>query len=214
MKQQENRQRFCRNCATVLTDTDISCPQCGFAVGTGMRYCPYCGDPVAVGAVNCTTCNQSLAIAGAKPVGGSVQTMAMPQEMPDLSTAQQVRAQPIQQPVQPQSPPQQGGYVYTNTRTQGGYAYQNGTVPQNGVVYTSAQQKSKVAAGILGIMLGSLGVHNFYLGYVGKGVAQLLLTLLSCGMFTPIVSIWALVEGIMILCGSINTDGKGIPLKD
>ena len=33
--------------------------------------------------------------------------------------------------------------------------------------------KSKIAAGLLGIFLGSLGVHNFYLGYTGKAIAQL-----------------------------------------
>ena len=39
--------------------------------------------------------------------------------------------------------------------------------------------KSKMAAGLLGIFLGSLGIHNFYLGYTGKAVAQLLITILS-----------------------------------
>ena len=33
--------------------------------------------------------------------------------------------------------------------------------------------KSKVAAGLLAIFLGAFGVHNFYLGYTGKAVAQL-----------------------------------------
>lgn len=33
--------------------------------------------------------------------------------------------------------------------------------------------KSKIAAGLLGIFLGCFGVHNFYLGYTGKAVAQL-----------------------------------------
>lgn len=68
--------------------------------------------------------------------------------------------------------------------------------------------KSKLAAGLLAIFLGGLGIHNFYLGYTGKAVAQLLL---SC---TGISAIWALIEGIMILCGNINVDGKGVPLKD
>lgn len=82
--------------------------------------------------------------------------------------------------------------------------------------------KSKIAAGLLGIFLGSFGVHNFYLGYTGKAVAQLILTI--AGFFTAIfiigifaalaASIWGLVEGIMILCGGISTDGAGIPLKD
>lgn len=75
-------------------------------------------------------------------------------------------------------------------------------------------QKSKVAAGLLGIFLGSLGVHNFYLGYTGKAVAQLLISLLSCGALALVSEIWGLVEGIQILTGSINKDAKGIPLKD
>ena len=36
------------------------------------------------------------------------------------------------------------------------------------------QAKSKLAAGLLGIFLGYLGVHNFYLGYAGRGLVQLL----------------------------------------
>lgn len=72
--------------------------------------------------------------------------------------------------------------------------------------------KSKAVAGILGILLGSLGIHNFYLGYTGKGVAQLLITLISLGTLSFISSIWGIVEGIMILCGSINADAKGNPL--
>lgn len=40
-------------------------------------------------------------------------------------------------------------------------------------------QKSKLAAGLLGIFLGCFGVHNFYLGNTGKAVAQLLLTVIG-----------------------------------
>lgn len=78
----------------------------------------------------------------------------------------------------------------------------------------AGNQKSKLAAGLLGILVGALGIHNFYLGYTGKGVAQLLLTLLSCGALGPVSAIWGLVEGIMILTGSISSDGKGLPLKE
>lgn len=76
------------------------------------------------------------------------------------------------------------------------------------------QPKSKIAAGILGILLGALGVHNFYLGYNGKAVAQLLMTLLSCGILGIVSGIWGLVEGICILTGSISTDADGNPLVD
>lgn len=76
------------------------------------------------------------------------------------------------------------------------------------------EAKSKMAAGLLGIFLGAFGVHNFYLGNTGKAVAQLLISVLSCGILAVVSEIWGLVEGIMILTGSINTDGKGNPLKD
>ena len=73
----------------------------------------------------------------------------------------------------------------------------------------NTQPKSKLAAGLLGIFLGSLGIHNFYLGYTGKAVAQLLITVLSCFFLSPISAIWGLIEGILILTGSINVDAEG-----
>lgn len=72
------------------------------------------------------------------------------------------------------------------------------------------EQKSKMTAGLLGILLGGFGVHNFYLGYTGKGIAQIALTVLLCGSGY----LWGLIEGIMILTGSIKADAKGIPLKE
>ena len=75
-------------------------------------------------------------------------------------------------------------------------------------------RKSKVAAGVLGILLGAFGVHNFYLGYTGKAVAQLLISLLSCGVLSVVSAVWGLIEGIMILTGSIAVDGQGIPLEN
>ena len=74
--------------------------------------------------------------------------------------------------------------------------------------------RSRVAAGVLGILLGALGVHNFYLGNTGLGLAQLLLSLLSCGWLAPAVWVWGLIEGILILTGSTKVDARGIPLRD
>ena len=78
----------------------------------------------------------------------------------------------------------------------------------------NASQKSKIAGGLLGIFLGGLGVHNFYLGFTGKAVAQLLITVLSCGILSPVSAIWGLIEGILILCGNITTDANGNTLSD
>ena len=73
----------------------------------------------------------------------------------------------------------------------------------------TAESKSKMTAGLLGIFLGGLGIHNFYLGYTGKAIAQIVLSLcFGAG------AVWGLIEGILILCGKINKDAKGNPLKD
>ena len=77
--------------------------------------------------------------------------------------------------------------------------------------------KSKLGAGLLAIFVGAFGVHNFYLGYNGKAVAQLLLTLVGwilCGLGPVAAVIWSFIEGIMILAGSIDKDADGNPLKD
>lgn len=74
--------------------------------------------------------------------------------------------------------------------------------------------KSKLAAGLLGILIGGLGVHNFYLGFTGKGVAQLLLSLLSFGLLSWVSAIWGLIEGIMILVDSNPKDAKGKKLRE
>ena len=75
---------------------------------------------------------------------------------------------------------------------------------------SSTVGKSRLLAGLLGIFLGGWGIHNFYLGFTGKGIAQIIVTIVTCG----IGSLWGFVEGILILTGSINTDAQGIPLKD
>ena len=84
----------------------------------------------------------------------------------------------------------------------------------NNTLNKDPNAKSKVVAGILGILLGYLGIHNFYLGYTSKGISQLLITILSCGFLFFISWIWGLIEGIMILTGSISTDADGRKLSD
>lgn len=89
---------------------------------------------------------------------------------------------------------------------------------------TSAELKSKMAAGLLGIFLGQFGVHNFYLGYTTKAIIQVsvsaagyLLSICTFGIsaLAPLgISVWGLIEGIMILAGSIDKDGNGNPLKE
>lgn len=80
------------------------------------------------------------------------------------------------------------------------------------------KQKSRMAAGILGILAGTLGLHNFYLGNNQRGLTQLLVSTLgaaiTCGISTVIVMIWGISEGVKILEHQINIDANGIALKD
>ena len=57
----------------------------------------------------------------------------------------------------------------------------------------------KLAAGLLGIFLGSLGVHKFVLGYTKEGLIVLAITVLSCGIAGFVTGVIGLVEGIIYL---------------
>jgi TM2 domain-containing membrane protein YozV len=60
----------------------------------------------------------------------------------------------------------------------------------------------KVLAGILGILLGSLGIHKFVLGYTTAGIIMLLVSVLTCGFGALPMSIIGLIEGIIYLTKS------------
>ena len=125
-----------------------------------------------------------------------------------------MRAEPPQAFQQPQAGPFTGAYANTSPGTQASqmaWAQQAGQpAMQQVAVYAP---KSKATAGVLGLVLGALGAHNFYLGKTGRAVAQLLLTILSAGMLAPISAVWGLVEGICILSSAPGSswakDGRG-----
>lgn len=56
--------------------------------------------------------------------------------------------------------------------------------------------KNKVAAGIIAILIGGLGIHKFYLGNILPGIVYLLFA------WTGIPGILGLVEGIVYLTDS------------
>lgn len=56
--------------------------------------------------------------------------------------------------------------------------------------------KSKVTAGLLGILLGGFGVHKFYLGSVGLGIVYLLF------FWTGVPALIGFIEGIIYLSSS------------
>ncbi|NLZ58527.1 MAG: TM2 domain-containing protein [Corynebacterium sp.] len=84
------------------------------------------------------------------------------------------------------------------------------------------QQKSMIIAALLAFFLGTLGVHNFYLGYTRAGVAQLALTVtgwlfsfILIGLpLLFVVGVWAFIEFVLILLrsGRFSVDFRGVPL--
>ncbi len=78
----------------------------------------------------------------------------------------------------------------------GGYA--PSAPPQQHLPSHYASRKNRVAYVLLAIFFGSLGVHNFYAGYIKKGVIQCCLTVFTCFYGSPLVWIWAIVEACMI----------------
>jgi len=71
-------------------------------------------------------------------------------------------------------------------------------------------RRSRLVAGLLGIFAGCWGIHNFYLRRIGRGILQIVLTAITFGF----AGLWGFVEGVLLLCDKITTDGKGIPLSE
>ena len=158
----------------------------------------------------------------ARPAGGSYG-----QQQPQYGQTAGAYAQPqygqpqYGQPAQPVAGyGQQPGYgqAYQQPNT---YAQPQYTAAQYAAAPVWQSSKSKLAAGLLGIFLGGLGVHNFYLGNTGKAVAQLLLTLVGwilLGLGPIAAAIWGFVEGIIILCSKPGSpwhkDANGYELSD
>ena len=85
--------------------------------------------------------------------------------------------------------------------------------PAYGQPFAAGAPKQWIVAVLLAFFLGTLGVHNFYLGYTTKGIIQLVLTITVIGIFVS--GPWALIDFIMLIMrsGSYATDAQGQPLQ-
>jgi TM2 domain-containing membrane protein YozV len=81
----------------------------------------------------------------------------------------------------------------------GGYQPMQSVNPQAMTDWKAMGADKKVAAGICGILLGSLGIHKFILGYTTEGLIMLLTSVISCGLLAVVPHVIGIVEGIIYL---------------
>ncbi len=69
------------------------------------------------------------------------------------------------------------------------------------------EAKDRVAYVLLAVLLG-IGIHNFYAGYTTRGIIQLLVSILSCGILWFFMWIWAIIEAC-----TVTQDANGVRFK-
>lgn len=133
------------------------------------NICPQCGAPNAPGSSECKYCGEVFAVKTAAQQG-------------------------FQRPAGQQAPfQQQQQPIYQNTAAQHSFQYQQMI---NEGINPAWPIKSKIAAGLLGIFLGGLGIHKFYMGNIGMGI----LYLVFCWTFIP--GLVGFIEGIVYLASN------------
>ena len=97
--------------------------------------------------------------------------------------------------------------------SQPGYGQPAYGQPAYGQPFAAGAPKQWIVAVLLAFFLGTLGIHNFYLGYTTKGIIQLVLTITVIGIFVS--GPWALIDFILLIMrsGSYATDAQGQPLQ-
>ena len=185
-----------------------TCPNCGMPVAAQNAFCQSCGTPLTPFAQQQR--QQQEAAWAQQRQQHQQQQWQQQQAQAQANPQQQAQAGAQQQQTwqQPQPGPQAcgqqpyGQQPYTQQPyTQQPYTQQPYTQP--GFSQPPMDSKSKIAAGLLAIFLGSLGIHKFYLGYSGAGIVMLLVSLLAgfvtLGLATAVMSLIALIEGIIYL---------------
>ncbi|MDT2732739.1 TM2 domain-containing protein [Streptococcus parauberis] len=92
--------------------------------------------------------------------------------------------------------------------------------PVDHLTERKSSSKSKVVAGVLALLLGSLGIHWFYLGFTSRAVIRLIIWLIVfwTGFGFVIMAIWALLDGILLLTAKEGSkwhkDSSGLELMD
>lgn len=176
-----------------------ACPACGTAADPGASTCSRCGAPLLTGTA--AAADPPPHSASATPESGA----ATPQAPPPVqrpATATGATPPPADEPAVATGAAGQTAGDHASQYPTGQYPtgpyppgpYQPGPYPP----YPPYVSGKRVPAGVLGILLGSWGVHRFYLNDVLGGVLRILITIFTCG----IGGVIGLIEGIIYLTKS------------
>ncbi|MDR1734577.1 MAG: NINE protein [Oscillospiraceae bacterium] len=149
-----------------------------------MPFCTVCGKELPEVAAFCTTCAAKVGEAApAQPTDATEAPAAVQPLAPLYPSSNLPQAYPAQQGYYPA--PQQQGYY-----------------PQTVQAPPGTKAVNKLAYGLCGIFLGSLGVHKFLAGKIGLGVVYLLFC------WTGIPALVGLIEGIIGLTKESDAYGN------
>ncbi|MFL6213856.1 MAG: GYF domain-containing protein [Blastocatellia bacterium] len=217
----------------------MQCKQCGYMLGAVAKFCPSCGmtveemlpapygsAPGTAPAIGPPPAPVQATVVPANMMGGDGYFLMLNGQQSGPFTVNQLKAmwqsgsinagtyywqtsmtdwQPLAniRPFLDSTPGMnQGGQQIIVNQVNGPMAYN---------AMPSQSSKSRAAYIILGLFFGCFGIHNFYAGHSGRGVAQLLITLFTGWIFGLgffITGLWALIEII-----AVNTDGQGLRLS-
>ena len=194
--------------------------------------CPYCRAAVdAAEAVACAGCGtlhhaECLEENGGCTVFGCTHAPAVEPKLtigaPDLQSSPAAGSAPPLPPPRPAPPPlvtaaPQAPVLAAPLFSSTGYNHAGrGAARRPASVQTAplfpaaypADARNRTAYVLLGILLGPLGIHSFYAGYNKRGLVQLLCTVLTLGLASFMIWIWAVID----VC-TISQDAKGVPFQ-
>lgn len=202
---------FCKTCgAKFINETDKCCAYCGTERGQGTNYCSGCGAIVNPGQIHCTNCGVKI-----NP-NAPDWTPSMQQQQAEAGFTSDANMNNADYAPFPDNNLNESVFSYSSCFNEQ-QPRNTGLNTINNSDIELSSRKSRMAAGLLALFLGGLGIHNFYLGYKTKAITQLVLFIVGVCTACLVVGffiifgtlVWSFVEAILIFAGGIDKDADG-----